>query len=218
MNEGSSRVVMPGGGGTGSSTRSAITASTTAAGADPFACTCHLIAAAQQQQQQQQAAQQLRSSMESSGTDSSQSYHAQQVLQHPHYTRFHRPLPGMGKMLTADDIYRRHQQYLAERMSQAGSDSSGILPDCHGADGVCCSCEWISKALLCSCQLPSSSDEAGSPSHPTMPSQPGMGSGGGQTGNGGTGSNGGAAKESRWGGAKGEEDQGKKVDGTHLSK
>ena len=59
---------------------------------------------------------------------------------------------------------------MAERLSLAGGGGGGsdtasaTLLDCSLADGRCCSCEWLSKALLCSCQLPSSSDEAGSPS------------------------------------------------------
>lgn len=151
---------------------------------DPFTCTCHLFqqGPSDHQTSMAPASQRMRpvarpapglhwSSSESTlpggglgdAGVTAEVVRQQRWLQHHHHHYHHslshhhqhRPIPvGMTKAMMDEELLRRQ----GSMMDRASSVSDSQL-DC-----TCC-CEWIGRVLLCSCQLPSSSDEANSPSH-----------------------------------------------------
>ncbi len=114
---------------------------------DPFTCTCHLFS----NKLPQQLPQQLHWSSSESTLHGGSAAAAAAVV------RQQRLMQRLGRARENQQQQQILQQQLLH-LDQLSSMSDSQL-ECSGA----CCCEWLGKALLCSCQLPSSSDEAQSP-------------------------------------------------------
>ena len=159
---------------------------TVATAPDPFTCTCHLF---QRQVQDPKVAPTTTlhwSSSESTLQGGPAEVVRQQRMLHHHPPYYHHRMvrPGVPGPMAMEELYRRQQQQWL--MHQQHLDRLSSISDTQ-LDCTCCS-EWLGKALLCSCQLPSSSDEAASPSHHHQ-----NGNGGAMNGRGGV-ANGGGPK------------------------
>lgn len=130
---------------------------------DTLACTCHLYQPKPQQSQAHLHWSSSESTLGGAIAGAVDSARQQRLLYHPHYqsmARHHTIQRGVNKMMVmSEDEWQRRQQQYQQYLERVSSVSDTQL----NCDGQCC-CEWFGRALLCSCQLPSSSDEAPSPS------------------------------------------------------
>ena len=156
------------------------TFTTAATTADPFICTCHLFSSQPPPGVASQSG--LPSAPAplqwSSSESTLQCASVDPALRSARAASGGYSSAGLAKMMIDEEMYRRQQWLLHQRHLQqmklqrrVSSASDSQLADCL----ACNCCEWFGKALLCSCQLPSSSDEAPSPSrhqqhqHPRQP-------------------------------------------------
>eukprot|EP00095_Tigriopus_kingsejongensis_P004588 maker-scaffold715_size107919-snap-gene-0.19 protein:Tk04588 transcript:maker-scaffold715_size107919-snap-gene-0.19-mRNA-1 annotation:"hypothetical protein" len=129
---------------------------------DPFACTCHLYQAKPQEQTRLHWSS-SESTLGGAITGAVDSARHQRLLHHPHYHQMHHHHPSQKNklMVMSEEEWQRRQLQYQQYLERVSSISDSQI----NCDGQCC-CEWLGRALLCSCQLPSSSsDEAPSPSH-----------------------------------------------------
>ena len=139
--------------------------------ADPFTCTCHLFQKGPSAQSAPPRHPPTSATLPWSSSESTLQGTAEVVRQqrlmhrahHHHHLLHHKRLPAVPGSKAVDDAHfsRQQQWMLHQQCLERLSSASDSQLDCTGA----CCCEWLGKALLCSCQLPSSSDEASSPSH-----------------------------------------------------